>query len=60
MQSYLQHWVELSNIEQTYVGLSDLIVREQFINACPKDISVFLRDKGSGNLVDLIVPKCPQ
>ena len=53
MLNYLQPRVEFSNTDQTYVGLSDMIVWGQLINACPKDLSVFLRDKGSENLADL-------
>ena len=38
------HCVELFDTEQSFKGVKDLIVREQFINSCPKELAVHLRE----------------
>ena len=35
----------LSDTEQTFDGLKDLIVKEQFIDSCPKDLAIHLRER---------------
>ena len=40
LSTYLIRWLELSNTEKTFEGLKDLIVKEQFINSCPKELAV--------------------
>ena len=44
---YLLRWLELSDTEQTFDGLKDLIVKEQFIDSCPKDLAIHLRERAS-------------
>ena len=51
--SYLQKWITLSNTEETLDGVCDLIVREQFINTCPRDLSIHLRERAPQNLQEL-------
>ena len=51
--SYLQKWITLSNAEKTLDGVCDLIVREQFINSCPRDLSIHLCERASQNLRQL-------
>ncbi|XP_068728838.1 uncharacterized protein [Montipora capricornis] len=36
LDRYLLRWLELSNTARTFDGLKDLIVKEQFIDSCPK------------------------
>ena len=38
LDRYLLRWLELSNTENSFEGLKDLIVKEQFIDACPKNV----------------------
>ena len=38
LDRYLLRWLELSDTGQTFDGLKDLIVKEQFIDSCPKDL----------------------
>ena len=40
LSTYLIRWLELSKTEKTYEGLKDLIVKEHFINSCPKELTV--------------------
>ena len=37
--------IELSDTERTFDGLKDLIVKEQFIESCPKDLATHLRER---------------
>ncbi|GFO00798.1 hypothetical protein PoB_002730300 [Plakobranchus ocellatus] len=43
--TYLDRWIELSKMDKSYEKLKDLIVREQFMNACPEDLATSLREK---------------
>ena len=51
LDRYLLRWLELSNMhtERSFEGLKDLIVKEQFIDACPKD----LRERAPETLVQI-------
>ncbi|GFR68023.1 LOW QUALITY PROTEIN: Pol polyprotein [Elysia marginata] len=39
--TYLDRWIELSRTEKSYQKLKDLIVREQFMDACPEDLAIY-------------------
>ncbi|GFN90364.1 hypothetical protein PoB_001687000 [Plakobranchus ocellatus] len=43
--TYLERWTELSKTDKSYEKLKDLIVREQFMDACPEDLVTSLREK---------------
>ncbi|GFO35685.1 reverse transcriptase [Plakobranchus ocellatus] len=43
--TYLDRWIELSETDKSYEKLKDLIVREQFMDACPEDLATSLREK---------------
>lgn len=49
---YLKRWVDLTMIEQSCEGLRQLIVREQFLQECLKDLAVFPREKPKANLIE--------
>ena len=50
LDRYLLRWLELSNTARTFDGLKDLIVREQFIDSCPKDLAIHLRERAPETL----------
>ena len=51
---YLSWWLELSDTERTFDGLKDLIiVKEQFIDSCPKDLATHLREKAPETLAKI-------
>ena len=52
METYLEKWIELSN-SQTYEGLRDLIIKEQVIEACPKDLGIHLMERAPNDLKEL-------
>ena len=45
LSHYFSRWVELSNIDQTYDSLANLILKEQFLNICNQEIVVHLKEK---------------
>ena len=53
LDRYLLRWLELLDTEQTFDGLRDLIVKEQFIDSCPKDLAIHLREKAPKTLAKL-------
>ena len=50
---YLIRWLELSKTERSFDGLKNLIVKEQFINSCPKEITVHLRERAPETLEEM-------
>ena len=45
LDSYLQRWVEMSKIDKTFQGLADLILRDQFLYVCNRDLSLFIKER---------------
>ena len=50
---YLLRWLELSNTDRSFEGLKDLIVKEQFIDSCPKELAIHLRERAPETLVQI-------
>ena len=44
LKRYLDRWMDLSNAEKTFDGLVDLLLREQFIQSCGWELTLFLRE----------------
>ena len=42
---YLEKWVELANVDATFDGLKCLIIKEQVIDVCPRDLSIYLQER---------------
>ncbi|XP_078666715.1 uncharacterized protein LOC144908750 [Branchiostoma floridae x Branchiostoma belcheri] len=53
LTSYLDRWVELSKTTKDYESLRDLFVKEQFMEACPPDLAIHLRERNPDSLVEL-------
>ena len=54
LKNYLAKWLELSGSSpQNFNALVDLIVKEQFINACSEDLAMYLLERGPKDLVEL-------
>ena len=49
LKNYLTKWVKLAKVEESFDGVVELVVREQFSNACPKELSVYLNEKEPKN-----------
>ena len=50
---YLIRWLELSKTERSFDGLKNMIVKEQFINSCPKELTVHLRERAHETLEEM-------
>ena len=53
LKNYFTKWVELAEVEQTFVGVVDLVVREQFTSSCSKDLSIWLKQSNPKTLDEL-------
>ena len=43
-------WIDLSKSEKSFQGLKDLLLREQFINASPDELALFLKERKPDNV----------
>ena len=55
LKNYFTKWVELSKVEKLFDGAVELMVREQFTNACSKDLSVYLNERSPKTLDELVI-----
>ena len=53
ISTYLNQWLKFSNSEQTYQGIKNLIVKEQFINSCPQYLSIYLQERAPSTIEEL-------
>ena len=54
LKSYLAKWLELSgNSSGDFNAIVDLIIKEQFINACSEELAVYLLERVPKDLVEL-------
>lgn len=53
LSNYLMQ-IELSNTEENFKGLKELIVKEQFINSCFKELAVHLREGALETLKEIV------
>ena len=54
LKNYLAKWLELSGSSPVnFDSFVDLIVKEQFINACAEDFAMYLLERGPKDLVEL-------
>jgi len=44
IDNYLERWFELSKVTKSYEGLKTLIVQEQYLSTCPKEMAMHLRE----------------
>jgi len=48
LENYLMRWIDLVNVEKDFDGLMSLIVREQYLESCPVQLTIFLREETKG------------
>ena len=53
LKNYFTKWVELAEVEQTFVGVVDLIAHEQFTSSCSKDLSIWLKQSNPKTVDEL-------
>jgi len=42
--NYLQRWIELANAEKSFDGLKTLMIQEQYLSVCPKEMAMHLKE----------------
>ena len=50
---YLDRWMDLSNTEKTFHGLVDLLIGEQFIQSCGRELTLFLKERVPKNIEEM-------
>ncbi len=55
LRNYLKRWVELSKTEETYDGLTELLLKEQLLNSSERDLALFLRERTPKTSHDMAV-----
>ncbi len=53
LKRYLERWIDLEDIEKSYEKIRDLMLKEQFLEACPKDVAIYLQERAPENLQEL-------
>ncbi|MCG8078922.1 MAG: hypothetical protein JAY75_22120, partial [Candidatus Thiodiazotropha taylori] len=53
LRRYFTRWVELTEINKDFQGLSDLLIREQFIGTCSENMRLFLRERVPQSVEDM-------
>ena len=41
LKHYFTRWIALSNTEESFEGVRKLLLREQFLSSCPRNVSVY-------------------
>ena len=55
LKNYLTKWVKLAKVEESFDRVVvELMVREQFTKACPKELSVYLNERSPKTLDELV------
>ena len=42
--NYLERWIDLAKADKTYQGLRNLIIEEQYLKTCPKEMAMHLKE----------------
>ena len=50
LEHYIGRWISLSGTDESFAGLKELFLKEQFLHACPRDLAIFLREQDPGDL----------
>lgn len=53
LANLMTRWTDLANIEKNYQGLTDLLLREQYINGCNRELSLFLKERKPKSISDM-------
>ena len=54
MKHALSSWITIAKIELTFDGLFDLLLKTQYIRACPRDLTVFITQQAPESLEKLV------
>src|SRR6218665_2266686 len=52
---YLEKWLQMPGFKETYEGLKELIIRDQFFCKCDDETRYFIKQKGKLDLEDTLI-----
>ena len=50
LENYFLRWIDLAGIDKTFEGVKDILLREQFINSCSRELALFLKERMPRNI----------
>ena len=53
LDNYIENWIELAKVAKSYEGLKSLIVQEQYLNTCPKEMAMHVKEGKPKTLTEL-------
>ena len=53
IDNYLERWIELAKVTKSYEGLKTLIVQEQYLSTCPKEMAMHLKEGKPKTIIEL-------
>ena len=53
LKDYFTKWSDMSSVPKTHDGLIDLILMEQYLNTCSRELAVFLKEKSCKSVEDM-------
>ena len=53
LKIYFTQWIELGEVEQTFINLTNFLVREQFTSSYPKNLSIWLKQSNPRTVDEL-------
>ena len=54
LEGYLDRWIQLAEIDQSFGGLRELIVREQFLSISEEKLTLYLRERNPKELSEMV------
>ena len=54
LEHFLNSWIQLSEISETFESLKEFLLQDQFLNSCPKELATFIREHSPSNLETMI------
>ena len=58
LRSYVNKWLKMAKIEESYEAVCDFFARDQFLDSCSRELYVHLKPKSLKNLEEMANPLC--
>ena len=50
---YFDRWIDLGNIQKTFEEIRNMIIKEQVLNMCGKDLKLYIEERIPQSLIDM-------
>ena len=54
LEHFFSQWIALSTIDLNFDSLKELILGEQFLHSCPRDLALFIRERTPTNVSEMM------